>query len=424
MAGSRRPKYRPSRARDRGRGKPRRGRGGAGFWWVLIVLALAGGGAWYAWHLRNGPSAQPLPPVAPVTPVGPGTDGGEIEPPLVPPVVVHTNPPPDESPKVRVSTNMVRVPNRPATSAPPDISVELPSPTNAPPSRPRPPGRPVRDPYEAQVALYRRGLSSGSLDGSLGSQTRAALMAFQKLEGLSPTGQLDAATRERLTLTSDTETWFVVTQYDLDNLRSVPSTWLGKSNLDRIGYETILEQAAETGHAHPALIRKLNPTLDWANISPGTSIRIPSADYPLVKSKAALVRISLSQKTLRAFDGDGTLLCLFPCSIAQRVEKRPVGDLHVEVVIKDPDYTFNPDVFPESAEAKALNRKLILHAGPNNPVGVAWIGLSRPGYGIHGTPKPEEVGRTESHGCFRLANWNADYLRQLVVVGTPVSVEP
>jgi lipoprotein-anchoring transpeptidase ErfK/SrfK len=81
-------------------------------------------------------------------------------------------------------------------------------------------------------------------------------------------------------------------------------------------------------------------------------------------------------------------------------------------------------VFPESEEARQLGRKLILPPGPNNPVGRAWIGLSLPGYGIHGTPDPEKVGRTESHGCFRLANWDAIALLGLVSIGLPVIVEP
>jgi hypothetical protein len=80
-------------------------------------------------------------------------------------------------------------------------------------------------------------------------------------------------------------------------------------------------------------------------------------------------------------------------------------------------------VFPESPESRTVGRKLRIPPGPNNPVGVAWIGLNRTGYGIHGTPKPEEVGRTESHGCFRLANWNAELLRRMAWPGLPVRVE-
>jgi len=127
---------------------------------------------------------------------------------------------------------------------------------------------------------------------------------------------------------------------------------------------------------------------------------------------------------LEAFDAETNLLAHFPCSIAAHVEKRPVGELHVAVVAPNPNYTFDPELFPESPEAQQLNQKLILKPGPNNPVGVAWIGLDKTGYGIHGTPVPEQVGRTESHGCFRLANWDAEYLMQLVWLGMPVFVEP
>ncbi len=101
-----------------------------------------------------------------------------------------------------------------------------------------------------------------------------------------------------------------------------------------------------------------------------------------------------------------------------------MGELHVATVALNPNYTFDPENFPESTEARQLNRKLILPPGPNNPVGTVWIGLDKPGYGIHGTPRPEQVGRAESHGCFRLANWNAEYFSQLVWVGMPVFVEP
>jgi hypothetical protein len=95
----------------------------------------------------------------------------------------------------------------------------------------------------------------------------------------------------------------------------------------------------------------------------------------------------------------------------------------VSVTVPNPDYTWDPEVFPESPESRTVGRKLRIPPGPNNPVGVAWIGLNRSGYGIHGTPKPEDVGRTESHGCFRLANWNAELLRRMAWPGLTVRVE-
>jgi lipoprotein-anchoring transpeptidase ErfK/SrfK len=113
----------------------------------------------------------------------------------------------------------------------------------------------------------------------------------------------------------------------------------------------------------------------------------------------------------------------FPCSIAKKVEKRPVGELHVVVIIPNPNYTVDPELFPESDELQKIGHKLVLPPGPKNPVGMAWMGLDKPGYGMHGTPNAQQVGRTESHGCFRLANWDAEYLSQLVTVGMPVEVQ-
>lgn len=284
--------------------------------------------------------------------------------------------------------------------------------------------RPVRDVLEAQIALARRVISPGVIDGVLGSQTRRAIAVFQQLEHLPPTGRLDDATREALTLEAPILTNYVVTADDLAQLQPLGRTWLAKSQQSALAYETELELVAEKSHAHPLLIQKLNPGVDWTHITAGTVLQIPDVNYPPPTNPAAWVVIHLSEKFLEAFDEQSNLLAHFPCSIAARVEKRPVGELHVTVVVSHPNYTVDPALFPESAELQALGHKLILPPGPNNPVGIAWIGLDRPGYGIHGTPNPELVGRTESHGCFRLANWDAAYLLQLAWVGMPVWVEP
>jgi len=276
----------------------------------------------------------------------------------------------------------------------------------------------------AQLALIAQGLSPGSLDGVIGPQTRAALRAFQLKEDLPTTGELDAATQGRLILTAPPFSDYQVTSNDLARLLPLGKTWLSKSQQERLDYETLLELVAEKSQAHPNLIRRLNPDLDWSNLTAGAMVKVPNAEFPLSQERAAFVKILLAERLLQAFDEETNLLAQFPCSIAQRVDKRPVGELHVEVTAANPNYTFNPDVFPESAEARELARKLILPPGPNNPVGTVWIGLDRPGYGIHGTPRPEDVGRTESHGCFRLANWNAEYLFRMVRIGTPVFVEP
>ena len=272
--------------------------------------------------------------------------------------------------------------------------------------------------------MARQGISSGSIDGLWGPQTRSALRAFQQKENLPVSGELDAATKARLLLATPPCSAYTVTSNDLMRLQPLSNTWLGKSQQTALDYETLLELVAEKGHAHPNLIRRLNPGIEWMNVAAGTPLQIPEAGFSDSRAKAAFLIVKLADKTLEAFDSSTNLLAHFPCSIAQHMEKRPVGELHVAVIAPNPNYTFDPDIFPESAEARQLKTRLVLPPGPNNPVGVAWIGLDKTGYGIHGTPSPEQVGRTESHGCFRLANWNAEYLLRLVTIGTPVMIEP
>ena len=284
--------------------------------------------------------------------------------------------------------------------------------------------RAARSVFEAQIALARRGISPGSIDAVSGSQTRRAIAIFQEMENLPPTGVLDKETGERLTLDSPPLTTCVVTTNDLARLQPLGKSWLAKSQQSALDYETELEFVAEKGHAHPELIRQLNPNVNWTNLTAGVAVKIPDVNYPAPTNKAAFAVIHLGEKFLEAFDEQTNMLAHFPCSIAARVEKRPVGELHVIVIAPNPNYTFDPELFPESPEARQLHQKLVLPPGPNNPVGVAWIGLDKPGYGIHGTPNPEQIGRTESHGCFRLANWDAEYLSHLVWVGMPVFVEP
>jgi lipoprotein-anchoring transpeptidase ErfK/SrfK len=285
-------------------------------------------------------------------------------------------------------------------------------------------GRAADSWLEAQVELHRRGFSCGGIDGVFGPQTRAALDAFQRGVGLPETGQLDPATRSRLPLTAPVLTEHAFTAEELADLRPLPGTWLEKSAQPSLGYATALEMIAERYRATPNFVRRLNPGIDWETVSPGTVVKVPAVERAMIAGRPTRLIIRLEAHELEAIDAEGRPIAHFPVSIAREMAKQPVGELHVTVVIPDPNFTFDPAVFPESAEGRELGRKLVLPPGPNNPVGRAWIGLDRPGYGIHGTPDPEHVGRTESHGCFRLANWDALTLLALAQVGLPVDVEP
>ncbi len=359
----------------------RRKKRGRGLVW-LVVLALLAGGGWFAWErgwFQNRKVTRDSTPV--------------------------TNAPVLSSAKSSgINTTVIVRPLAPSAS------------TNSVPAR-------ALTLLDAQIALDRMAISAGSIDGVPGSQTRRAVRAFQTREALPATGELDDATRVRLIWTAPSLGNFRVEPADLARLRPLASSWFGKSEQGPLDYETLLELVAERCHAHPALIRKLNGDWDGITAPPGSALTVPMTERAAPRVKASYLLIRLADRTLQAFDANNQLLAHFPCSIAARVDKRPAGELQVVVVVPNPDYTFNPELFPESPEARQLKTKLKLQPGPNNPVGTAWIGLNLPGYGIHGTPKPEDVGRTESHGCFRLANWNAEYLLQLVSVGTPVKVE-
>lgn len=389
---------------------------------ALVVLAAAAVACiwWQSGRTTNASGTASTPPPVPQKDgslVIPATDtsGRRAEPMVLVPVKARPKASPEPAPAPTLAPELAR----PSTLPPTTNRATSLAATNA-----------ARPPFDerilaAQTALNRRAISSGSLDGVMGSQTRAALRAFQQREGLPVNGSLDDATLAKLTLDAPLYTNYVVTAEDLAALQSLGKTWLEKSQQSSLAHETILELVAEKSHSNPKLVRWLNPKIDWNNVSAGTTIQIVNSEYPIPDEKAAFVRIFLNDRRLQIFGASSNLLAHFPCSIAARVDKRPLGEeLHIAALAPNPNYTFDPAVFPESAEAQELGRKLILQPGPNNPVGTMWFSLDKSGYGIHGTPRPEEVGRTESHGCFRLANWNAEYLLKLVTLGTPVFVDP
>jgi lipoprotein-anchoring transpeptidase ErfK/SrfK len=311
---------------------------------------------------------------------------------------------------------------------PPPVPVAVPPEPAPPPIMPPaapPPGPTIsfREIVAAQALLDRDNFSTGCADGTLGDKTREALKSWQAQRGLEPTGEFDPPTLARLGNLDRAFTLHVVQQSELDALAPLPSTWLGKSQVPRLGYETLLECLAEKYHASEDALRQLNPDAAWPDPPAGSALTVPKPT-PAARPQAARVRIQLARKLVRVYDARGKLVAQFPCSIGQNAEKRPVGVLKVVNGAASPNYTFDPAVFPESEEAQALNKRLLIPSGPNNPVGDAWISLDRPGYGIHGTPNPEDIGKTGSHGCFRLANWNARKLLDMISIGIPVVVEP
>ena len=280
------------------------------------------------------------------------------------------------------------------------------------------------DTAEWQIALARNGFSPGSIDGVYGSQTRSALIAYQTSKGLPKSGDFDSATAQALQIQDPVFTVLEVSQVELDRLRPKPASWQERGQMDYMGYSAILEWAAEQSQSHPDYIKRLNPGLDWSRARVGTQIRVPLIEPFEISSFVGYIQIRLSERTLQVYSREDRILFHCPVSIARRVENRPHGELRIVAFAADPNYTFDPKILTGIAQREGIKGRFIIPSGPNNPVGTRWISLNRPGYGIHGTPEPEQVGRTESHGCFRLANWNAQTVFNATRLYMPVYVEP
>jgi len=234
-----------------------------------------------------------------------------------------------------------------------------------------------------------------------------------------PTGIPDAAVLAALGGDTNVLTRYTITTNDLAALGSVPQAWEERARLKTLAYETLQELLAEKGHTSQRAVERLNPGLAWPNPPVGSEVVLPDCAYAK-PAKAGSIRISLSRTEVTVFNPEGQLVALFPCSIAREKSKRPDGEVSVRTVAPNPNYTYDPQLFAPGGPNKT---KLVIPPGPNNPVGLAWIGLSLQGYGVHGTPIPEHIGRAESKGCFRLANWNAVKLLAMVEYGTPVLIE-
>jgi len=284
------------------------------------------------------------------------------------------------------------------------------------------PAAPTNDLARAiwQIQLERLHFSCGTIDGTWGSRSQKTVWYFQRTVGLPQTGRLDEATRIWLGEPEWPFAYYIVTEADMALVQPTPKLWRDKSKATYLGYDTPWEMVAEKTHSTPAFLQRINSKIQ--QIEAGTKLIVPNLGPSVPLPLVGRIEIVLSQTTLLLYDKAGRLIACFPCSIARDKNKRPVGQLVVAIIVPDPDYTFSPDVLVTVAQQEGITHKMMLPPGPNNPVGVAWIGLSLPGYGIHGTPEPTDISRTGSSGCFRLANWNAQMLLASVKEGVPVDI--
>lgn len=279
-----------------------------------------------------------------------------------------------------------------------------------------------------QIALDRAGFSCNTIDGQWGAKSESALRLYaaRKDAGSAPPAAPDQAFDRYFASDDNLFRIETVTQDDLNAIVAIPAAAADKARLPRMGYESIKEMFAERGHLSRRALERMNPGVDWDRVAVGTRLVIPNFpsfadEFRARRAQAAKVVISLSACQVTAYGKDGQVLALFPCSVARSKAKLPpAGELKIVNAIARPNYTYTPDFTPAGKKPQ----RHVLPEGENCPIGVAWLGLNLPGYGIHGTPTPETIGHAESHGCFRLANWNAARLYAICPPGTPVFIVP
>lgn len=297
----------------------------------------------------------------------------------------------------------------------------------------------------AKVILDHLGFSPGVIDGTEGPSYSAALRGFQVANELPDTGKLDSATLAKLDQWKSVPVTRVVIIPEAfaagPFVPDFPKDAADQAKLSALGYRNIMEALAERFHTTPEFIVALNSA--DTPVGAGEPIRVPNipniARLPLDRDergwgdtlqhlgiapdqpKAEKVVVDKSEGVLKVYDANEKLIAQFPATMGSSKDPLPIGEWKIQGVSRNPDFHYNPKLFWDVSDSKGSQ---LLKPGPNSPVGVVWLDLNKPHYGIHGTSEPATIGHAESHGCIRLTNWDAARLAQMVKPGTPARLQP
>lgn len=269
---------------------------------------------------------------------------------------------------------------------------------------------------KAQVLLARHHASPGGVDGQLNLNTIKAISAFQIMNGLQGNGVLNEQIWRKLNETKQPAfIEYKITASDISGpyLDKIPLDYLEQSKLQALSYTRVTEMLAERFQMDELFLQKINPYTKFNRI--GETILVANK----VENSPKEIKYLVAYKTIKqlyAFDKNNKIIASFPATIGSEDNPSPSGTHTIANIVKNPYYSYSPKNFVQGNNLKPLT----LAPGPNNPVGNIWIGLSKPSFGIHGTPSPSLISKSASHGCIRLTNWDASALARTLIKGTQV----
>jgi lipoprotein-anchoring transpeptidase ErfK/SrfK len=264
-----------------------------------------------------------------------------------------------------------------------------------------------------QIILDRAHFSPGEIDGRYGRNLQNAIIAFQKARGIPENGIVGPVTWQALNAdTAPALVPYAISEQDVAGpFEQIPQQMERKARLKALNYQSPLEGLGEKFHSNPGLLRALNPGKRFDRA--GETILVPNP-FGAPPPPAASIVVSAGDRSVSALDATGKVIARFPASVGSQHDPLPVGVWKIPGVRRNPVFHYNPDLFWDADENE---RRAKIAPGPNNPVGVVWIALSKEHFGIHGAPEPSKIGYTQSHGCIRLTNWDAWKLADMVKPG-------